>query len=172
MTSKKKWIRAIVLLFAFCLGMAGSMGAALAEAEEAEEALSFEWKGYTVTFPFRSTDMVAFGLPDFQGAILLVRFAPVEGMIKDGDFRQQLFCLSDPEGNLNITKFFLSPNKKKVGTIEMPADEQEYYDLLFVLGGWTEETVADAVLTVYEEEGGEAILEIPVKDIPVYTPGE
>lgn len=172
MAYRKKLSRAIVLLFVFCLGMMGNMALPSAKAEEPGQAVTFEWKGYTVTFPFRSTDMTAFGIPDYQGSILLVRLAPAEGTIRDSDFSQALFCLSDPEGKLNITRFFMSPNTKKVGMIEMPADEQDYYDLLFALGDWTEETVLDAVITVYEEKGGESVFEISVKDIPVYTAAE
>ena len=161
--------KTIVILLAFCLGVGGGMELPAAKAEEAEEPLSFVWKGYSVTFPFRSTDMTGFGLTSLQGTILLVRLAPTEGTITDSDFEQSLFCLSDPEGNQNITDFVMLPNTKKVGTFDMPADEQDYYDLIFKLGDWTEETVLNAVITVYEEKDGEAIFEIPVKDIPVYT---
>ncbi len=133
------------------------------------EAQVFSWKGYEMCFPFKSMDMAAFGL-NMEGGMLLVRLAPTEGTIAFKDFNQTLFCVQDAAGTRQPVKFFIIPNTKKLGTIDgLPADQQEYIDLLFVLEDDEEAAPEELAMVALEESEGEPVFRIALGDIPDFA---
>ncbi len=130
----------------------------------------FSWKGYSMTFPFMTVDMAGYGVEDFQGGIVLVRLAPVEGTIAYDDFKQNLFELVDPEGNTHSCKFYIVADTISSPVMEgMPADEQSYIDMLFEMSDATAEELAASHVNVYEEEGGQP-LEVPLQAVSQELP--
>ncbi len=157
----KKTLRIRCLLLALCLML--SCMTAFAEGT-AEVKNSFSWNGYELYFRGVTTDMEAYGIKDYQGAIAVVRMSPVEGTIKQSDFKQQLFVLVDPEGNNHICKFYVCPNNEKnaMGFPVMDA-AQDYIDLLFELGTLTEETIYLCSVAVSENAEADPVL-IPLAE--------
>ena len=144
---------------------------------EPEEAVTeaagpeiFSWKGYSMTFPFMTVDMAGYGVDDFQGSIVLVRLAPVEGTIAYDDFKQNLFELVDPEGNTHSCKFFIVADTISSPVMEgMPADEQSYIEMLFEMSDATAEELAASHVNVYEEEDSQP-LEVPLQAVSQELP--
>ena len=131
---------------------------------EAEEAV-FSWNGYSMTFPFMTADLAGYGLEDFQGSMVLVRLAAVDGTITYQDFKQNLFELVDPDGNAHTCKFFVVANTTDSPVTQgMPADQQDYIDMLFEMSNATAEDLAAAHMNVYEEEGGQPV-QVPLKSV-------
>ena len=141
-------------LLALCLLL--SCAAAIAE-EKTEN--SFAWNGYQLHFVGTTTDMEAYGIPSFKGTIAAVRLSPVEGTIKESDFKQQLFVLVDPEGNEHSCQFFVLQNNEKnaMGIHNLNA-EQEFIDLLFELGSLTEENIHLSSVAVRETKEAEPVM--------------
>ena len=157
----KKSILIRSLLLLVCLML--SCTAVFAE-EETQVKNSFSWNGYQLYFAGATTDMESYGIADYQGAIAVVRMAPVEGTIKESDFKQQRFVLVDPEGNEHSCRFFTCPNNEKnaMGFPVLDA-EQAYIDMLFELGTLTEETIHLCSVAVSEDEEAEPVL-IPLAE--------
>ena len=154
-------ILALLLLVSLCAGC-GTAGVN-ADAEKTD----FSWKGYTMTFPYMAADMAGYGVEDFQGAMVLVRLASVNGTITYRDFKQNLFELVDPEGNTHPCKFFVIANKRSDSVFKgMPEDQQDYIDMLFEMHDATAEELAAAHINVYEEAGGQPV-EVPLKSVPL-----
>ncbi len=158
----KKTILIRSLLLAFCLLL--SCTAAFAE-EETEVKNSFDWNGYQLYFPGATTNMEAYGIKDYQGFTAAVRLSPVEGTIKESDFKQSCFVLVDPEGNEHICKFYTCPNNEKnaMGFPVMDA-EQEYIDMLFELGSLTDESILLSNIAVREDKDDAEPVLIPLSE--------
>ena len=138
------------------------------DAGDAEDA-AFSWNGYSMTFSFMTADLAGYGLEDFQGSMVLVRLAAVDGTIAYNDFHQNLFELVGPDGNAHTCKFFVVANTTSNPVIQdMPADQQDYIDMLFEMSDATAEDLAEAHMNVYEEEGGQPV-EVPLKSVPQET---
>lgn len=142
--------------------------------EDASEAKSistddepvFLWKGHSMILSGMTVDLVGYGLDDFQGSMLLIRLASVEGTFTFQDFKQNLFELVDQEGNMHACKFFVVANKSSSPVLNgMPEDQQEYIDMLFEMSDATIEKLTAAHVNVYEEEGEEP-LAVPLKSVP------
>jgi len=151
----------------------GEEAVSSAPEENAPEAAGpeiFSWKGYSMTFPFMTVDMAGYGVDDFQGSIVLVRLAPVEGTIAYDDFKQNLFELVDPEGNTHSCKFFIVADTISSPVMEgMPADEQSYIEMLFEMSDATAEELAASYVNVYEEEDSQP-LEVPLQAVSQELP--
>ena len=134
--------------------------------EETASAESFPWKGYEMCFPCMTTDMEGYGIKDFQGAIALVRLAPTEGTFAEKEFRQQMFELEDPDGNVGVCKFYIVPDSStnSVTGIINTAPEQPYIELLFEMADPTPERLAASTVIVCEDEDAES-LRIPLKEV-------
>lgn len=166
---KKRFAILIMVLICCCV-------AVFVQAEESSVDLSspslevqaFTWKGYAMYFPFKSTDMAAFGL-NMEGGMLLVRLAPTEGTIAFKDFNQALFYVQDAAGTRHNVQLFMIPNIRKLGTIGgLPAEQQEYIDLLFDLEDDAGTVPEELTLVALEESEGEPAFRIALGDIPDY----
>ncbi len=170
----KKW-PVILILIVLCCSMAVFVQAEESSAETAQtlpEMPVFSWKGYEMCFLFKSTDMEAFGL-NMDAKMLLVRLAPTEGTIAYKDFKQDLFCVQDASGNRQTVRFFMIPSTKKMGTIDgLPADEQEYIDLLFTLDGYAGLTLDELTMAALEESEGEPVFSVSLAEVPDYVAEE
>ena len=144
------------------------------------EAPAFRWKGYEARFSFMTTDIGPFDMadtvtaffPESEGNVLLVRLEAAEGTIANADFQPGLFRLVMPGGETVKPLCHQIANMTTVANMRMPASQQDYFHLLFDRGSLTEETVADAAIAVYEDEDGEPVAVIPLRDVPVYAPNE
>jgi len=165
-------ILVMVLICCFTTVFAWAEESSADPAPTSLEAQAFSWKGYEMRFPFKSLDMATFGL-NMDGEMLLVRLEPTDGTIAYNDFSQKLFCIEDASGNRQIVKFFMIPNTKKMGTIDgLPADQQEYVDLLFAMDDYTGIEPEELTLVALEESEGEPIFSIALGDIPDFVAGE
>lgn len=96
----------------------------------------------------------------------LVRLAAVEGTIALNDFKQNLFELVDPDGNVYTCKFFVVANKSSNPVLNgTPEARQDYIDMLFEMSDATMEDLAASHINVYEEAGGQPI-EVPLNSVP------
>lgn len=125
----------------------------------------FLWKDHSMILSGMTVDLAGYGLDDFQGSMVLIRLAAVEGTFTFQDFKQNLFELVDQEGNMHTCKFFVVANKSSSPVLNgMPEDQQEYIDMLFEMGDATMEKLEAAHVNVYEEEGKEP-LAVPLKSV-------
>ena len=136
------------------------------ESNSTDDEPVFLWKGNSMILSGMTVDLAGYGLDDFQGSMVLIRLAAVEGTFTFQDFKQTLFELIDREGNVHTCKFFVVANKSSSPVLKgMPEDQQEYIDMLFEMSDATIEKLAAAHVNVYEEEGEEP-LAVPLKSVP------